>query len=202
MPTLNLLYKDFYDVNPFIRIQIPRVGDVLDHEDEYYGAVSILTAMPVDMMVQLDDIGVDFSTINEWELFLLLFSSLRAMDTSLIFGELDLSKFRPAVDTKTSEVILVDQDSGAKIDRLIYDQIGAVLRKIHNLKRNTRKPANDEARKFMMQRARLKLKRSRKRASSSQLEELIVAMVNSEQYHYGFEGTRGLTIYQFNESVR
>ena len=54
----------------------------------------------------------------------------------------------------------------------------------------------------MMQRARLKLKRSRKRASSSQLEELIVAMVNSEQYHYGFEGTRGLTIYQFNESVR
>ena len=202
MPTLNLLYKDFYDINPFIRIQIPRVGDVLDHEDEYYGAVSILTAMPVDMMVQLDDIGVDFSTINEWELFLLLFSSLRAMDTSLIFGELDLSKFRPAVDTKTSEVILVDQDSGAKIDRLIYDQIGAVLRKIHNLKRNTRKPANDEARKFMMQRARLKLKRSRKRASSSQLEELIVAMVNSEQYHYGFEGTRGLTIYQFNESVR
>ena len=40
------------------------------------------------------------------------------------------------------------------------------------------------------------------RTADSQLEELIVALVNTEQYHYGFEGTRELSIYQFNESVR
>ena len=36
----------------------------------------------------------------------------------------------------------------------------------------------------------------------SQLEGLIVALVNTEQFHYGFEGTRELSIYQFNEGVR
>lgn len=45
------------------------------------------------------------------------------------------------------------------------------------------------------------MRRQKNRATDSQLEELIVAMVNTEQYHYGFEGTRELSIYQFNESV-
>ena len=54
----------------------------------------------------------------------------------------------------------------------------------------------------MIKRARDKLKRRKKIKESSQLESLIVAMVNTEQYKYDFETTRELSIYQFNESVR
>ena len=46
------------------------------------------------------------------------------------------------------------------------------------------------------------MKRKNKRAEESELESLIIAMVNTEQYKYDFEGTRELSIYQFNESVR
>ena len=51
MATLNLLYKQEYAINEHIRIQIPTVGEVLDNEDDYYTMVTMLTAMPVDMMV-------------------------------------------------------------------------------------------------------------------------------------------------------
>lgn len=54
----------------------------------------------------------------------------------------------------------------------------------------------------MLERARHKLKRRKNQAESSQLEPLIIAMVNTEQYKYNFEETKDLTIYQFNESVR
>jgi hypothetical protein len=54
----------------------------------------------------------------------------------------------------------------------------------------------------MIRRAREKARRHSNRQTDSQLESLIVALVNTEQYHYGFEGTRDLSIYQFNESVR
>ncbi len=77
-----------YPINDYIRVMIPTVGEVLENEDNYYSMVSMLTAMPIDMMVQLDDIGIDFTTINEWELFLLLFNSLKEQDTSLIFWRL------------------------------------------------------------------------------------------------------------------
>ena len=202
MATLNLLYKQEYAINEHIRIQIPTVGEVLDNEDDYYTMVTMLTAMPVDMMVQLDDIGVDFTAINEYELFLILFNALKDKDTSLIFGELDLKPFRSAVNPQNNTIVLRNKETGVVIDRGIQGQIASVLRKIHNLKRNNRKPANQEAREYMLQRAREKMRRRSKRVNDSQLEEVIVAMVNTEQFHYGFEGTRELSIYQFNESVR
>lgn len=202
MGLLNLLYKCEYPINEFISVRIPNVGEILDCEDEYYGLVSMITAMPIDMMVQLDDIGIDFTTINEWDLFLLLFGSVKEHDTSMIFGDLSLKQFQPAINPQNNTIVLVNKDTGAKIDRAIHGQIANILRKIHHLERNNRKPANGDAKKYMIHRAREKMRRHSKRAFNSPLEELIVALVNTEQFHYGFEGTRELSIYQFNESVR
>ena len=193
--------KDFNRTLPTGK-PVPTVGEVLENEDNYYSMVSMLTAMPIDMMVQLDDIGIDFTTINEWELFLLLFNSLKEQDTSLIFGDFDLKPFQPAINPQNGNVILVNKATGVRIDRALHGQIAAALRKIHHLEKDNRKPANGEAREYMIERMRKKLRRRGMRTTDSQLEELIVALVNTEQYHYGFEGTRELSIYQFNESVR
>ena len=201
MSTLNLLYEKQYAINDSIHIIIPTVGQIIDNEDAYYGLVSVLTAMPVDLMVQLEDAGIDFMSINEYELFLLMFAGLKSQDTSLIFGYLDLSKFKMAVNEQNGTIVLLDEEHDIKIDRAVHGQIAAVLRKIHHLERNNRKPANNEAKRFMLERAREKLRR-RTRKEDSQLESLIIAMVNTEQYKYDFEGTRELSIYQFNESVR
>ena len=202
MATRNLLFKREYVINDHIKVMIPTVADVLENEDSYYGSVSMLTAMPIDMMVQLDDIGIDFSTINEWDLFLLLMPSLKKQDTSLIFGDLDLTRFAPALDPQSNSIIMIDPATGARIDRLILNRIAWVLRKVNYLEQNNRKPGNREAKEYMIQRMRSKMRRDKKREYDSQLENLIIAAVNSEQYHYGFEGTRELSIYQFNASVR
>lgn len=202
MPTQNLLYKKQYPINDSISIVIPSVGQILDDEDGYYGLVSILTAMPVDLMVQLEDVGIDFTSINEYELFLLMFAGLKSQNTSLVFGDLDLSKFKMAVNEQNGNIVLLDEEHDITIDRAIHSQIAGVLRKIHHLEKNRRKPANIEAKEYMLKRARDKMKRHRNRKEASQLESLIIAMVNTEQYKYDFEGTRELSIYQFNESVR
>lgn len=201
MPTLNLLYKESYSINDDIKIMIPKVRNVLEHDEDYYNMVMMLTAMPIDMMVQLDDMGIDFTEINEYDLFLMVFESLKAEDTSLIFGDLDLSRFRAGISDKTGKVVLLNPE-GVRIDRAVANQIATVLRKIHDLKVNNKKPANEEAKKYMLERARAKMKRASRRLNESYLEQQIVAMVNTEQYHYGFEGTLELSIYQFNKSVR
>ena len=202
MRTKNMLYLREYNINDAIRVRIPTVGEVLECEDEYYGIVAMLTAMPIDMMVQLSDIGIDFTTIDEYDLFLLLVGTLKEQDTSLIFTDLDLKRFQTAVNEQNGNIILVDEDSGTVIDRAIHAQIADTLRRIHHLKKDNHKPANSEAKEYMIERARKKISRQRNQESASQLEKLIVALVNTEQYHYGFEGTRELSIYQFNESVR
>lgn len=202
MNTLNLLYKTQFDINDDIHIMIPTVGDVIDNEDDYYGIVSALTAMPIDMMVQLDDVGIDFSEIDEYELFLLLFGGLKTQDTSMVFGSLDLSKFEPAINEQSGQVVLVDREHDIVIDKLMHNRIANTLRRLHHLEKDIRKPGNDEAKKYMIEKARKKQQRNKNRSQESQLESLIVAMVNAEQFKYDFEGVRRLSIYCFNESVR
>lgn len=202
MATLNLLYKKEYEVNEDIKVIIPTVNEIIDQEDDYYNLVALFTAMPIDLMVQLDDMGIDYTEINEWDLFLLLFNSIKATDTHLILGDLDLTKFELAVCEDNNQVVLVDRETGVTIDRAILNHIASVLRKIHHLEKNLRKPGNDAAKDYLLERARTKSKRHKSRKSKSKLESLIIALVNTEQFKYDFEGTKELSIYQFNESVR
>ena len=202
MATRNLLYKRSYVINDSIQINIPTVGQVIENEDDYYNLVSVLTAMPIDMMVQLDEVGIDFTTINEYDLFLLMFAGIKEMNTSLVFGDLDLSNLNIAANKQNGTLVLIDKNEQVKIDRAIHGQIAGVLRLIHHLDKNRRKPANPEAKEFMLKRARDKMRRMKGRTQDSQLESLIIAMVNTEQYKYDFEGTKELSIYQFNESDR
>lgn len=202
MPTINLLFQKQYKINDKISILIPTVGEIIDNEEEYYNVVSVIAAMPIDLMSQLDDVGIDFTAINEFDLFLILFESLKTKNTKLIFGDLDLTKFEMAVSEENGSVVLLDKEDDIVIDKAVHNKIATVLRSIHHIEKDVRKPANEEAKKYMIKRAREKLKRRHNRAEESQLEKLIVAMVNSEQYKYDFEGTRELSIYQFNESVR
>lgn len=204
MATRNLLYKSEIVINDFVSIQIPKIGQILDDdsEDEYYNLVQLLTASPIDLMVQLDDAGIDFTTINDYDLFIIVFGAIKNSNTKLIFGDLDLSPFEFAIDEETGRPVMLDPNTDRRFDRALQVNIAETLRKIHHLEKNTRKPGNAEAKEYMIERARKKMKRNRRRKHDSHLESLIVAMVNTEQYKYDFEGTRELSIYQFNESVR
>ena len=202
MASINLLYQSKYAINDKISILIPTVGEVVDHEDEYYGIVSALTAMPIDFMCQLDDVGIDFTEINEWDLFLILFRGIQSADIGLIFEGFTLNDFELAENTQNGELVVVNREKDIVIDRAIMQMIAMTLRKINHLEQNLKQPANKEARDYMLERARVKIKRNRARSRDSELESLIIAMVNTEQYKYNFEQTRSLSIYQFNESVR
>lgn len=201
MATINLLYKTEYAINDKIKLRIPTVGEVIDNEESYYGLVNTFTAMPIDFMVMLDDNGIDFSEVSPFELFMLLFGFIKKMNTDLVFVDLDFSKFELMQDEGTGEPVFVDMINDIRIDKKIYEMITNALRYIHSIKKDNRKPANKEARDFMIERARKKEQRDRNRSRHSQIEQLIVAMVNTQQYKYDFESTRNLTIYQFNESV-
>lgn len=153
-------------------------------------------------MVQLDDVGIDFTKVSAWEVFLISFDAIKAQDTKLIFGALDLTKFQLMENKENKEVMLVDLENEIVIDRAVYEKIATVLRKIHHIQKNTRKPANDEAKRYMLERERVKQKRKRRTSKESVLESLIVSLVNTEQFKYNFESVLNISIYQFNESLK
>ncbi len=201
MATENLLYRRDYPVTDSISVVIPTVGQILDNEDLYNDVVSAFTAMPIDFMVQLDDAGIDFTTINAFDLFIMLSEGLKKVDTSLVLKDINLNEFELCVNNQTKKLVLYNQESGIEIGRREHSQIASALRRINHLEKNRKKPGNDDAKQYMLERMRQKMKRH-PRTEVSQLEQLIVAMVNTEQFKYDFESVRNITIYQFNECVR
>lgn len=201
MATYHLLYKDFIPVGDRIKVRIPKLREIIEKEDEYFGMVSIFTATPYDFMAELDDIGIDFTELNEFDLFMLLSIGLAESDTSLLFEDLDFSLFERAVNEQNGNLVLIDREHDIVIDRGVLAEIAMALRKIHHIEPSRKKPGNEEAKKYMIERARKKRARSRKRNAASQLEQLIVALVNTEQFKYNYESVLDLSIYQFNESV-
>lgn len=197
------IFKDSHQINSYISIRIPTVGEIIDNEDAYFDAVCDIVSTPYDLMVQLDDIGIDFTKISEFELFCLLFKRLQESDTSLIFGDWDISGYTTAVNKQTGEMVLWDPKTDTIIDRVLHDNMASFLRKILCLEKITKTPANPEAHKYMLQRARAKLKSAaRRRKQTSNLEEYIVALVNCENFKYNFRTVRNLTIYQFYLSLQ
>ena len=201
MATLNLLYKDEIKINDKITINIPTVGEVIDNEDEYYTLISMLTASPIHYMLALEEVGVDFTTINDFDLFLLLFGKIREMKTWLVFKDLDMRSFKITADVEHGKMILRDDIHDITIDRMLHMKISNTFRKLNNIEKDRRKPGNKEAREYMMQRAREKAKR-KKRMQESQLEQQVIALVNTEQFNYRYDNVRDITIYQFSQSVR
>ena len=198
------LYADSVPVTEAISIRIPKVGDVLDHVDDYFGAVYSIVATPFDMMLPLDQLGIDFTQINNFDVFCLLFGDLKRRDVSLIFGDLDLSKFQFARNQQTGEGFLVDPESDIAIDRAVHGKMSAILRKLLDLPNNNKKAGNDAAKKYLLDRERRRAKRASRNRDKArlQLENYIIALVNAAEFKYDYQSVRDITIYQFYASLK
>lgn len=195
------LYKTSIEVSDAISVMVPTVGQIIDNEDDYYQVACMIVATPYDMMVQLDDAHIDFTKIDDFDLFILLFENLKAMNTSLIFGELDLSGMKVARFEGTGELVLVDKERDITIDRVVHAKLCDSIRNMLHMEKNNKKPGNEEARKYLIDRERKRQKRAKSKQRDSQLENYIVALVNTEQFPYNYETVRNISIYQFYASL-
>ena len=198
----NLLYSTSIPVDEDITLRVPTVREVIESDGLYDQIVSAFTATPRDLMVELDDLGIDYNEIEEYDLFLLLFQSLETTDTSILFGGLDFSAYEMAIGER-DEVILQNQNTGSYIDKFKYMYLCDTLSKINYIKRNNKKAGNKAAKDYLIQKERRKKKRAKRKAKKEEnpLNGLIISLVNTAEFKYDYQSVLDLTIYQFNASV-
>ena len=202
--TQSLMRTNQYYINDDIYIYIPTLGEIYDFgESEYYRVAQLLTSVPYDLMVQFDDMGMDYEDITEYQLFLMLLQSFvdSKQDISIVLGGLDIQKLRIAENIQTNEKVMLNESGECVIDRAIQIKIANAIRKIHFWEKNERKAGNAEAKKYLIERNRLKQKRAKRKPVPSFLDESIVKLVNTEEFKYNYEQCMDLSIYKFNASL-
>ena len=198
----SLLNATSVDIVPNLSIRIPTVGEILEDEDKYYGIVSSLTATPFQYMVQLDDMGIDFTTITDYQLFMMLFPMYAKSDLSLLFGDLDTSDFDIYINQQDNSQVIYSPNNNIIIDELIYNDLADTIRKINLFEKVKSKPGNESARKYLLEKERKKQKRNAKKPKEPYLEKLVIALVNTSEFPYNYETCMDLSIYKFNQSFK
>ena len=203
--TQSLLRTNQYRINDTISIYVPTIGEIYDYgESEYYNIVQLLTSVPYDLMVQFDDMGVDYETISEYQLFIMMIKSfiMNNKDLSIVFGSFDIASLNFSENKETGEVVLVDKNNNPIIDKLIQYEISNAIRKIHFWTKTDKRAGNEEAKKYLIERNRLKQQRAARKKQESFLDENIIKMVNTEEFKYNYESCMDLSIYKFNASLQ
>ena len=214
MSDISLLSKRKFIVTNDITVHIPTLREIRGNDDEmsrqadYWSIVNMFAATACDIMIELDEQGIDFTKWSDFNTFLMMFNGIDKKllhDMSpLMFDDIDLSNFVIKENSNKSALLLVDEQKNVVIDELVYMRLSTIFCTINNMKKNHRKMGNEVMRKYAIERAKAHRQNAKrvKQEAESYFDKQIIAMVNNRDFKYNFETVNNLTIYDFNVSLK
>lgn len=197
---LSLYFGEPYVVNDYITITLPKIGEVVKYgERQYYSMIQTITAIPSDMKSQLFDMGLDWTQVEDFQLFMMLAPTLTKDKTYILFGDLDFQVMRPFQNKQNGAVVLFNPQTNAVIDELAYGKMHAYLCSAHNLTKKVEKAANEFTKKFMIEEDRQKIAYNQKQPYKSFLRPLISAV--KCRMGYTLDYVKNMGLYEFMDDL-
>lgn len=198
---LFLYFGDDYVINDKIKLTQPTIGQIVDYgEAQYFSMIHTLTAIPSDMKSMLwDQMELDWTKIEDFELFLMLSRTMTPDKTGIIFGDLDFSKMKPYQHPQNDEVVLADKESGVMIDKLVYMRMMAFLRKLHNITPKPERAKGKRAKQAMIDEDRRNRELNKDKPFRSYLLPLISAIKVKQGYTRDY--VRNMGLFEFFDDV-
>lgn len=204
---LTLYRGNDFSINEYITVHQPTLNEICQYgEKEYYNMVYTLCSVGADLKWQLEDIGIDYTQISDFQLFYSVLAKAFPVDkTGILLGNvIDFSRMKLVFHTKLQENVFIqvlDNGNYIQIDKYVYTTLINVIRKIHRIKRNDELPGNEATRQILIEDARDAYEAGRNNPDKSHLLPLISAMVNSEGFKHDERTVFDMKIYAFMDSV-
>lgn len=199
--SLFLYFGDDYIINEKIKLIQPTIGQIVDYgEAQYFSMIHTLTAIPSDLKSVLwDQMQLDWTKIEDFELFAMLSQTMTPDRTGIIFGDLDFSNFKPYKHPQNDEIVLADKDAGIMIDKLIYMRMMTFLRKLHNITPKPEKAKGKRARQAMIDEDR----RNRELNKDKPFRSYLLPLISSIKVKQGYtrDYVRNMGLYEFFDDV-
>ena len=216
---ISLLGRKTYKINDNVTINIPTVrlvrGENIKEENEFWNEISLFTVSPDDMVVELTDFGIDFSTIDEYELFVLLYS-LQAEDkksdssSDLLFCNFNLWDLELRHNGECYEFF--DKNGIAVINKSVYLELSELLSYITGHEKNKRKKfgteqakkrwIDKERRKKQIEKDKFNKSKKSDRTSGGVLDGIILRLVCNANFPYNFETINDITLFDLIYSLK
>ena len=210
LKNVSLIGRRKYKINEDISVYIPTIGEIRGDCDEdeigYQEMVNLFMVTSTNYMVELDNMGINFENISDWQLFGMLFSGLNGRNLSLLFGVDAIANFQMQMCNEDNSIFyIIDEKANIKITQEEYEKISIILCKINNVTKEHRKFSNEFSRKHAIERLITVSKRNKERnknSSSSYLDNYITALVCTADFPYNYETVLNVTLHDFIASIK
>lgn len=226
---LKMYFGEDYWITDKIKITQPSLGDIIDFGDvKFYSIVSTLCANTTSFRLQLWDMKprIDWTKISDFELFTWLIRGFTTEETFLLFGDLNLSWFKPYWKNREDEnenegiiLVYVPRDENGNemppinleeaivIDELVYLKIVDYLRKMFDIHpKEERNVKGKTVKEWIIEEERMKIENEKKlnkdKKNKSFLYPLISSMVNHPGFKYKKNELKEVGIVEFMDSVK
>ena len=199
---LKLYFGDPYVVNKYITIYQPTIGDIIEYgEREYFSMINTITAIPSECKSMLWDMepSLDWTQVEDFQLFMMLSRSLSQEQTKIILGDIDLQRMKIVENLQNGDPVLKDPVTGAIIDELAYKTMSAYLCKLHNLTKKVEKAGNKFTKQVLIDEDRQKREYSAKQPYKSFLMPLVSSIKVRQGYTKDY--IRNMGLYEFFDDV-
>lgn len=191
-----------FDLGGGYTIKPPTVRQVIEYgQSDYYRLVGLLTAISSDCKAALEDMGIDWCKVGNFEMFIMATRALSADESSILF--------EPAIDFTALEfyandsggVELRDCQGNVVIDEARQQIISTFLCKLHNIRKKPEFPSNDFARMMLLEESRMEAAATKGRADRDVLFPLISFVANAPGSKYDYATSLDLPISTFMDCV-
>ena len=221
---LKMYYGYDYYPTPKICIRMPLIQEIIEYGDsKFMSMVSTLCSNTTSFRLQLWKMDIDWCKMTDFELFRLLIKNYTPEETSILFGDLNLSWFEEFHNNEADCDLLVyiPRDEQGKpielnissIDDLItiyetdYIKIVEYLRMVYNIHPKVEKARGRATKEAIIEEEEMNLaleqtKNKNKKVSKSFLLPLISALCNHPGFKYKKSELNEVNIFEFMDSVR
>ena len=218
---LQLYFGDPYQVSDKIQILQPTIGGILEYdrrfgESEFWSMLNVFIGNTTSYRLLLWDMGIDWNEISDFQLFSLLIKTLKAENTEILFGDLDLSLFdaymkqipneNESDDKEESELkqemILWNPELDIEITEDIYNNIALYIRTMFNIFPKVEKAKGKTTKKWIIEEDRMNLANTKKEDTTSTFLPLIESCCCHAGFKYKKNELREVGIYEFMRDVQ
>lgn len=190
-------------IDEHITLYQPSVNDIVEFgEEKFFGVFWGLCSSAYDRPSFFADLGVDFMTVSDWQYFLSVTKTMNKESTKLIFGDFDFTDFeiQKRVTDDKQEFVLIRQSDGFIFDEAEYQKVIPYVREMVNFHHTGKKAANRSTAKLLIMDDRREREKNKNKEYESMLFNIIVSLVNTEEFSYTYKTVYDITVYQLMKS--
>lgn len=189
-------------ITPEIKLKHPTVKHVFEvGEMQYLPAIASFVATPFDYKVELDDAGINFEDMSEFDFFCYRATGFSNSVVNQIIDGFDFANVE--LLAQGENIYLCDMKTMALLDEIHYKILCDYLRAIHGLKKNYEEYGNELTRKMVIESERQERNHKAYKAQQEPfLLNCVSGLINCSESKYDYHNVWDLPYYVFIDAIR